>query len=177
MPKKPAVAPRGYRTCTAALAVSNVPAALEFYEAAFGAKVQARDSEADPRFASLKIGSSMLFVTEGWAGHGHQPTPGAASVAHHMYVEDVDASFAKAVEAGAQVLAEPALAYWGERCATLSDPMGHVWTLATRVEALTPAQIAARAEGLAEESAPERAEEATEAKAETPVKEVADSPA
>ncbi|WP_417523230.1 VOC family protein [Marinovum sp.] len=176
MPKKPAVAPRGYRTCTAALAVANVPAALAFYEAAFDAKVQARDSEAEPRFATIKVGSSMLFVTEGWAGHGHQPTPGAASVAHHMYVEDVDASFARAVEAGAQVLAEPELAYWGERCATLSDPMGHVWTLATRVEALTPAQIAARAAASAEEAAPERTEEAGAAEGETPASEPADSP-
>lgn len=149
MPKKPAVTPRGYRTCTAALAVSDVPAALAFYEAAFDAKVQSRDSERETRFAALKIGSSMLFVTAGWAGHGHQPTPGGASVAHHMYVADVDAAFAMATEAGAEVLAEPMLAYWGERCATLRDPFGHVWTLATRVEALSAEEIAARGKALA----------------------------
>ena len=136
MPKKPAVTPRGYRTSTAALAVSDVPAALAFYETAFDATVQARDTEDAPCFAVVKIGTSMLFVTAGWPGHGHQPTPGAASVAQHMYVADVDAAFATAIDAGAQALAAPSLAYWGERCATICDPFGHVWTLATRIEAL-----------------------------------------
>ncbi|WP_323765414.1 VOC family protein [Marinovum sp.] len=165
MPKKPAVTPRGYRTCTATLAVSDVPAALSFYQSAFGASVQSRDDTTDTRFAAIKIGSSMLFVSAGWAGHGHQPTPGAASVAHHMYVADVDAACAAARDAGAQVLAEPALAYWGERCATIADPFGHVWTLATRVEALSAEEIAARGKALAEageiaEEAPAGAEEA-----------------
>lgn len=148
MPKKPAVTPRGYRTSTAALAVSDVPAALAFYQTAFDATVQARDTEDAPCFAVVKIGTSMLFVTAGWPGHGHQPTPGGASVAQHMYVADVDAAFARAIDAGAQALAAPALAYWGERCATICDPFGHVWTLATRIEALGPDEIAARAKAL-----------------------------
>ncbi len=146
MKKKLAVQPRGYRTCTASLAVSDVPAALAFYANAFGADTRASDSKADPRFASIKIGNSMLFVTAGWSANLHVPTSSAAAVnvAHHVYVENVDAAFDKAVAAGAVPIAAAADTFWGERCATVQDPFGHVWTLATRLEQLSSGDIEER---------------------------------
>jgi PhnB protein len=146
MKKKPASLPRGYRTCTASLAVADVRAALAFYESAFGAELRASDNEADPHFASIKIGNSMLFVTEGWNATGHVPTHSAPvmAVAHHMYVDDVDATFKAALAAGATALAVAEDTYWGERCATVSDPFGHIWTLATRLESLSAEEIEAR---------------------------------
>ncbi|MDA7963445.1 VOC family protein [Ruegeria sp.] len=146
MKKKPATLPRGYRTCTASLAVADVPAALAFYQTAFGAEIRTCDSDQQPGFASIKIGTSMLFVTAGWSAYGHQPAGfGAASpVAHHMYVEDVDAVLEAATAAGATVISAAEDTYWGERCATVADPFGHLWTLATRLENLTSEAIEER---------------------------------
>lgn len=143
MTKKPSTHPRGYRTCTASLAVADVPAALAFYQAAFGAETRATDKEGQPGFAAIKIGTSMMFLTEGWALSGHVPGTGAstATVAHHMYVEDVDTALETACAAGAKLISPAADAYWGERCATLADPFGHLWTLATRLENLNAAEI------------------------------------
>ncbi|PHS19439.1 MAG: glyoxalase [Blastopirellula sp.] len=146
MKKKPATLPRGYRTCTASLAVTNVPAALTFYVNAFGAEVRVRDSDEDPRFASIKIGNSMMFVTAGWSASGHvSATFGAgAPVAHHMYVEDIDTVIDLALAAGAQLISAAEDTYWGERCATIADPFGHLWTIATRLENLTANEIEER---------------------------------
>lgn len=144
MKKKPATLPRGYRTCTASLAVADVPAALQFYQNAFGAKIQACDSDETPGFAAIKIGNSMLFVTAGWGVHV-PTTPGTVTpVGHHMYVEDVDAVLSKALENGANLVSEASDTYWGERCATVADPFGHIWTLATRLENLKPDEIIER---------------------------------
>ncbi|SDX23519.1 PhnB protein [Ruegeria halocynthiae] len=148
MNKKPATLPRGYRTCTASLAVADVPAALQFYERAFDAKVQAHDADEAPGFASIKIGNSMLFVTAGWGAHGPAVPGTVTPVGHHMYVEDTDATLATALDNGASLIADATDTYWGERCATIADPFGHVWTLATRVENLKPADISERRKAL-----------------------------
>lgn len=148
MKKKPATLPRGYRTCTASLAVADVPAALKFYENAFNAKIQAYDAEEAPGFAAIKIGNSMLFVTAGWGAH--VPTvPGTViPVGHHMYVEDVDTALTSALENGATLIADANDTYWGERCATVADPFGHIWTLATRIENLKSEDISERRKAL-----------------------------
>lgn len=148
MKKKPATLPRGYRTCTASLAVADVDAALQFYESAFDAKIQAYDANETPGFATIKIGNSMLFVTAGWGSHSPAVPGTVTPVGHHMYVEDVDAALAVALESGASLIAEATDTYWGERCATIADPFGHVWTLATRVENLKPADISERRKAL-----------------------------
>ncbi len=157
MKKKPATLPRGYRTCTASLAVSDVPAALAFYKAAFGAKVQASDDDEAPGFASIKIGNSMMFITAGWGAHSPMVPGTVAPVGHHMYVEDTDATLATALESGARLITEPSDTYWGERCATIADPFGHVWTLATRLENLKPAEISERRKALDNATQPEAA--------------------
>ncbi|WP_299989666.1 VOC family protein [uncultured Ruegeria sp.] len=157
MNKKPATLPRGYRTCTASLAVADVPAALQFYEKAFGAKTQSCDSDEAPGFATIKIGNSMLFVTAGWGAHVPMVPGTVTPVGHHMYVEDTDATLATALENGASLIAETSETYWGERCATIADPFGHVWTLATRVENLKPAEIIERRKALVDTAQSEAA--------------------
>ncbi|MEX0308413.1 MAG: VOC family protein [Ruegeria sp.] len=148
MKKKPATLPRGYRTCTASLAVADVPAAVQFYESAFDAKIQAFDADEAPGFAAIKIGTSMLFVTAGWGAHGPTAPGTVTPVGHHMYVEDTDATLATALENGASLIAEANDTFWGERCATIADPFGHVWTLAMRLENLKPADISERRKAL-----------------------------
>ncbi len=151
--KKPAIRPRGYTTVTASLAVTNVSEALEFLKTALNAEVQITDNEENPAFASAKIGNAMVFVTNGWAAHGHVPHAQGqtSSVSLHLYVEDVVASTEQAVAAGATLVSEPQDMFWGERTAAITDPFGHCWTLAERVEVLTAKEIAARLAPVQEE--------------------------
>ena len=144
--KKPAIRPRGFTTITASVAVDDVAATLKFLSAAFGAEVQVQDDSDAPSFASVKIGNAMLFVTRGWAAHGHVPQGYTASsaVSLHLYVDDVEAMTKQAVAAGASLLSEPTENYWGETTAALADPFGQVWTVAERVEALSGDAIAQR---------------------------------
>jgi PhnB protein len=69
---------------------------------------------------------------------------GGTSVSVFMYVEDVDTVVKRAVDAGATVTTEVADQFWGDRFGTITDPFGHVWSIATHVEDLTPEEITER---------------------------------
>ncbi len=148
MTKKPSKLPRGYKAVTPSLAVFDIASAVDFYASAFGAKTAFLDDEATPSFAVIKIDAAPVFLTLGWPGMGHLPqvpgTPRATS--QHLYVENVDELFAQSVDAGAISISEPVDAYWGERTAIVTDPFGHYWTLATRIEILTADELKARRE-------------------------------
>ena len=66
---------------------------------------------------------------------------GGTSASIFMYVEDVDAVVKQAVDAGATVTMEVADQFWGDRFGSISDPFGHIWSIATHVEDLTPEEI------------------------------------
>jgi uncharacterized glyoxalase superfamily protein PhnB len=66
---------------------------------------------------------------------------GGTGVTLHLYVDDVDAVFGAAVEAGAQVMMPLENCFWGERYGILQDPFGHRWSVATRLKDLSPAQL------------------------------------
>jgi PhnB protein len=69
---------------------------------------------------------------------------GGSSAGIFMYVEDVDAVVQKAVHEGAELTTEVTDQFWGDRFGTITDPFGHVWSIATHVEDLTPEEIAER---------------------------------
>ena len=73
-------------------------------------------------------------------------TLGGTSVTLHLYVPDVDALFARAVSKGATVLMPVADQFWGDRYGILADPFGHRWSLASRIEDLSPQALHDRAE-------------------------------
>ena len=134
--------PAGYHTITAQLAIDGAQKAIDFYKAAFGAEVV--DSAKDPSgqkvwHAALRVGDSMLFVNDVFPEMGGTPSHSNLWV----YVPDVDASFKRAVDAGAKPTMPPADMFWGDRFATLVDPFGHHWSIATHVRDLTPEEIAA----------------------------------
>jgi PhnB protein len=98
--------------------------------------------------ASLKIGDSIVFLVDEnpqWGANGPQ-TLGGTPVTIHLYVEDVDAAFSQAVDAGATAKMPPTDMFWGDRYGWLTDPFGHGWSLATHKQDLTPEQIAKNAE-------------------------------
>jgi PhnB protein len=73
---------------------------------------------------------------------------GGSPVHLHLYVEDVDAQFAKAITAGAKVLRPVKDQFYGDRSGSLEDPFGHVWHLATHTEDVSPEEMQRRAAAL-----------------------------
>jgi len=143
--------PECYHTITPHLTVKGASQAIEFYKNAFGAEEIIRLPGPDGKslmHAAIKIGDSVLFLVDecshmGYLGpHGTGGTP----VTIHLYVEDVDTVFNKAVAAGAQVGMPVEDAFWGDRYGRLTDPFGHSWSLGTHKEDLTPEEIAKRAQ-------------------------------
>ncbi len=130
--------PDGYHAVTPYLAVRDAAAAIEFYRQAFGAVELMRFAAPGGKIghAEVRIGDSPVMLADEMPDmdcRGPQSL-GGTSVSLLVYVEDVDARFARAIAAGATERRPVADQFWGDRAGTLEDPFGHVWTLATHIE-------------------------------------------
>jgi len=129
------------------LVVKGASDAIAFYAKAFGAVECSRMPGADGRImhSAIKIGASTLFVVDEFPEYGGvgPATLKGSPVTLHVYVPDVDATFAQAVAAGATGTMPPSDMFWGDRYAKLVDPFGHHWSLASRQKILTPAEMQA----------------------------------
>ena len=140
--------PDGYHSLTPHLFVDGGADALGFYERAFGARVE-RKLVMDGRimFAELRIGDSLFTLADPIPDHGRPPDPSAVVSAWiTLYTEDVDALHARAVEAGATAINEPADQFHGDRAGSVRDPFGHRWALATHTEDMSEAEMQRRME-------------------------------
>lgn len=143
--------PDGFHTLTPHLVVKGASDAIEFYKKAFGAQEMGRVSAPDGNtilHTQIKIGNSIVFLVDEFPQMGCKGplSIGGTAVTLHLYVEDVDAAFNRAVAAGAQVTMPVADMFWGDRYGRVADPFGHHWSLATHKEDLSPAQISERAQ-------------------------------
>jgi len=144
--------PDGYHSVTPYLSIKGAAKAIEFYKRAFSAtelfRLVAPNGEIG--HAEIKIGDSPIMLADPCEeGAFRNPQSlGGSSVGLHVYVEDVDALFVQAVDAGAKALRPVQNQFYGDRTGTLEDPFGHVWFLATHKEELTPEEINRRAEAL-----------------------------
>ena len=140
--------PEGYHTLTPYLAVQDAAEAIEFYTRAFGAQEIVRMHGPDGAIghAELQIGDSKVMLADPFPQSSSRPPHelGGTSASVFMYVEDVDAVFKQAVDAGATATMEVADQFWGDRFGTVTDPFGHVWSIATHIEDLTPEEITER---------------------------------
>ena len=141
MSEKVSPIPEGYRTVTPHIVVRGAADAIDFYTRAFGAVERARMPGPDGKVmhAEVTIGDSILMLADEfpeWGAVGPL-TVGGSSVTLHLYVEDCDASFKRAVDAGATSKMEPNDAFWGDRYGQVVDPFGHVWSLATHIKDLS----------------------------------------
>jgi PhnB protein len=128
----------GYHTVTPYITVRGGPAALEFYKKAFGAVEVMRFDMPNGQLAhaEIQIGDSRIMLCDEmpeWGNKSPQTIGGTAS-GLCVYVEDCDARFEQAVAAGATVTKPLADQFYGDRSGTVTDPFGHVWTLATHKE-------------------------------------------
>ena len=142
--------PEGYHTVTPYLAVDNASAAIEFYRRAFGAKERVRMSGPGDTVmhAELEIGDSLVMLSDPFPQASTTPPKelGGTSASVFMYVEDIDAAYRQAIDAGASSLMEPDDMFWGDRFGSVQDPFGHSWTIATHVEDLEPEEMRRRSE-------------------------------
>ena len=148
--------PDGYHTATPYLIVKGAAQAIEFYKNAFGATELFRMAAPDGLVghAEIKIGDSVIMLADENPGMGYRGprSLGGAAVSTMLYVEDVDDRFSRAVTAGAKVQRPLANQFYGDRSGTVEDPFGHVWTIATHVEDVPPAEMSKRAEAFMKEN-------------------------
>lgn len=131
--------PDGYHTVTPFLNVKGTADLIDFLKNALGAEEVMR--MAGPGgvviHAEVNIGDSRLMLSEAMA------RPVSAS-SFYLYVNDVDAAYKRAIRAGATSESEPADQFWGDRMASLTDPFGNTWSIATHKEDPSPEEMAKR---------------------------------
>jgi PhnB protein len=125
--------------------------AIEFYIRAFGARLLYESALPGGLgvHAHVQVGRTMILVTDErppspdgvMLGIAAPETLGATTTILEYYVDDVDASYRRAVEAGAKPMMPVCDAFYGDRTGWVMDPFGHIWALSTVKEELTPEQV------------------------------------
>ena len=139
--------PEGYHSVTPYLIVDNAARAIEFYRIAFGATELYRLPMGDKiGHAEIRIGDSHVMLSDEWPDMNllGPKRRGGATASLMLYVDDVDAMFKKALDAGATVEKDVDNQFWGDRMGTLIDPFGQRWSLATHVEDVPPEELERR---------------------------------
>jgi PhnB protein len=145
--------PEDFHTITPQLVVKGVAEAIAWYTRAFGANELLRNTAPDGTsimHAELLLGDSRFFVVDEFPGSTSPGTLGGSPVTLHLYVHDVDMLFQRALDAGANVVLAVADQFWGDRYGILIDPFGHRWSIASRIEDLSPRALHERAGSWAE---------------------------
>ena len=133
--------PKGYHSLTPYLNIKDAAKAIEYYKKAFGAKVVGKIYMPDGStiaHAEIEIGDSKIMLAEEneqWGNLSPQ-TIGGSAVSLCLYVEDVDAVFARALKEGAKPTGEMEVKdqFYGDRAGSLTDPFGHKWSIMTHKE-------------------------------------------
>lgn len=141
--------PDGYHSITPYLCVAGAAQALEFYKKAFGAEELFRMEAPGGKIghAEMKIGDSILMMADEYPEMNFRGPKalGGSPLGLMVYVKDVDSQLKTAVAAGAKVIRPLQNQFYGDRSATVEDPYGHVWTIATHVEDVSLEEMRRRA--------------------------------
>jgi len=142
--------PDGYRSVTPYLIVKGADRAIDFYKKVFGAAQRMRmdGPNGTVGHAEIEIDDSTIMLADEFPDMGLRSPQslGGTGVSLHLYVKDVDACFNRAVAAGAKVLRPVEDQFYGDRSGTVEDPFGHVWTISTHKEDLSPEELQKRSE-------------------------------
>ena len=145
--------PDGYYSLTPYLVIKGAAEAIEFYKKAFGAAEILRMPGPGGRImhAEIKIGNSIMMLADENPERGYlsPATRGGNTSSVMFYTDDVDATFKKAIAAGAKQVSAPEDMFWGDRMGNLTDPFGHSWAIATHKEDVSPAEIEKRMKAMA----------------------------
>lgn len=142
-------APAGYNRLSPYLSVDGAEAAITFYCSVLGATERMRLPGPGGRIghAELDFGDTVLMLADESAAAGNRSprSIGGSPVTICLYVDDVDETHRRALEAGAQEQRAPSDQFYGDRVSGFVDPWGHHWHLATHIEDVSPAELARRA--------------------------------
>ncbi|MCI0439822.1 MAG: VOC family protein [Chloroflexi bacterium] len=135
--------PEGHHTITPSLMVHGADRLIDFLEQAFGAKASERVERPDGAImhAEVRIGDSVIML-----GEPMTPSEPPMTGALYLYVNDADATYKRALDAGAVSIMEPSDQFWGDRMSAVKDAFGNTWWIATRVEDVPPEELKERAE-------------------------------
>ena len=140
--------PAGYHSVTPSLIVRDAPKAIAFYQRAFGAENLGAMAGPDGRVmhAEIRIGDSIVMLSDEFPEFGVKSprTLGGTPVTIHLYVEDVDDTFRRALDAGAKELRAVEDKFYGDRGGEFEDPFGHRWSVASHVEDVAPEEMERR---------------------------------
>jgi uncharacterized glyoxalase superfamily protein PhnB len=138
--------PDGYHTVTPYLVVRNAAGLIEFLQQAFNAKEIERmqSLKGGITHAEVRIGDSVIMM-----GDANENAPPVSAMLH-LYLEDTDAAYQRALEAGATSLHEPEDQFYGDRTGAVQDAFGNQWWLATHIEDVSPEEMRRRAEAQAQ---------------------------
>lgn len=149
--RKVTAIPKGYHSVTPYLSVKGAAAAIEFYKKVFGAKEKMRMPEGGRiGHAEILIGESHVMLADEYPERNLiAPQPGNPSpVGIMLYLKDVDAAAARAVEAGATIERPVADQFYGDRLGGIIDPFGHRWYIATHMEDVSPKEMERRMQAM-----------------------------
>jgi PhnB protein len=144
--------PDGYHSITPYITCRDAERAIEFYQQAFGATLKGGGVTKGPdgkvMHAELVIGDSVIMVSDEYPAFGSvsPQSIGGSAIGLHIYIEDVDSAFDRAVKAGAIVDMPVGDMFWGDRYGKLRDPFGHKWSIATHTADLSPEEMEHRME-------------------------------
>ena len=137
--------PEGYHTLTPSITVRDAARAIEFYKKAFGAveKGVMKGPDGKVMHAELRIGDSLFMLADEFPEFGSlsPQSVGGSGSGLHIYVEDVDSAFDRAIGAGGVVEMPVADMFWGDRFGKLVDPFGHKWSIATHTRDMSMEEI------------------------------------
>ena len=137
--------PQGYHTVTPTLVVDEAARAIDFYQKALGAEETLRMPGPGGKImhAEIRIGDSVIMLNDEMPEMGARSPKayGGTPVRFYVYVDDVDAAWKRAVDAGARPVMPLQDMFWGDRTGCLEDPFGHLWNLAQHVGDPTPEEI------------------------------------
>lgn len=137
--------PKGYHTLTPYLTVRDAIRAIQFYKDAFGAEEIGvmKGPDGKVMHAEIRIGDSLVMLGDESPQFGALSplSIGGSGMGLHVYVEDVDSAFDRAIRAGGTVEMPVTDMFWGDRYGKLTDPFGHKWSLATRKRNMTSEDI------------------------------------
>lgn len=140
--------PSGYHNVTPYLLINGASEAIDFYIRVFEAVEVLRLTSPDGRIghAEIRIGDSHIMIADehpelDFLG---PKSRGGTCVTLHLYVADVDQIFARAIAAGATELRPLCDQFYGDRSGAVTDAWGHVWSIASRIEDITPEEIQRR---------------------------------
>ena len=150
--------PEGVGSVVPYLCVRGARKAIEFYKTAFGAEVMSMMPMGDlVGHADLMIGSARVYLADEMPQFAALKSPATlkgTSANIHLWVEDCDVSFARAIKAGAKVAMPLADQFWGDRYGLVTDPFGHVWAISSHKEDLTPEEMMRRGEEMMSQMPP-----------------------